>query len=379
MVGKFCTQCGEPVGDVDRFCGSCRTSLTGETVASQRQTLEPVESKVTAVRSPFELVLAAVLGVAFFLPWFSYAGIFTIEGYRIPTLVRSIAQIGQSIEGKPTKETWADLYYLLWAIPLMAGLMGVLLLRGKNVKALQFGSGLLVASPFVYLFIKAPSDSLRGFSFGAYLEVVAGLVCIAIASGLLRPPQRGMRWRTADRVFLGSIALVLVAGVVSTVIAQERERQEFADQFEKFDSGSLTDSVAEDASTSSSSTTPEGETYSWGDEVGFNISEAAGMFQSELLSPTSTVEVPVDIWLFGLDNWTRQLTDGRWSVQQHLDQATASQLDAAITALIPAIVKYRECAAANNGPQKCSQEFGALAAAAKPVESLADELRIFSS
>ena len=232
MVGKFCTNCGEPIGDADRFCGSCRAALTKETIDSQTQIPEPAESKVSAVRSPFELALAVVLGASFFLPWFSYAGFFTIEGYRIPTLVRSIARIGQSIEEQPTKETWADLYYLLWAIPVLAALMGFRLYHGLKVKALQIGTGILVASPFVYLLIKAPSDSLRGLSFGAYLEMGAGLLCLGIGSGLVRPPQRGITWGRKDRVWLSVACVIVIGGLAATLVMQNRQQQDFADRLE---------------------------------------------------------------------------------------------------------------------------------------------------
>src|SRR5204862_349949 len=103
-----------------------------------------------------ENICAAALILAFFLPWVSIGGLFTIPGYKIPDIVQALSGLGSSLAemgnqtGQASQGTPAVTYaiYGLYLIPILAVYFLVRAGTGKSTKGVGLAAGLLPVAAF---------------------------------------------------------------------------------------------------------------------------------------------------------------------------------------------------------------------------------------
>ena len=119
-----------------------------------------------------ENICAAILVIAFFLPWFSLGGLFSISGFNA-------AGIGGAA-------------ILLWLIPLLS--IGVLVsefmdLDKKISTYIAYASG---AVPLIYVLqslFSSVGDFFSTATFGIYLTLVASIGMLLAAFGVIKIPE----------------------------------------------------------------------------------------------------------------------------------------------------------------------------------------------
>ena len=141
-----------------------------------------------------ENLCAAVLILAFFLPWVSIGGLFTIPGYKIPDIIRALSGLGSSLAemgnetGQAAQGTPAVGYaiYLLYLIPLLAVIFLVRAGTGKSTKGAGLATGLLPLAAFAFVFIKGGTASLKVLGFGAFLTIASAIGLLLFVSGVVK-------------------------------------------------------------------------------------------------------------------------------------------------------------------------------------------------
>ena len=140
-----------------------------------------------------DIILAAVLLVAFFLPWFSFLGFITVNGMNI---LDAVQKVHGSIFNPLAKAGFSLPFsvfmpYFLFLIPVFAVLVIVLGLMGRGVKFLSLILGLIPLIEAVYWLIDLRPDLgivVRVMGIGGWLTLLGGLglVLFSFAGGRSR-------------------------------------------------------------------------------------------------------------------------------------------------------------------------------------------------
>jgi len=143
-----------------------------------------------------ENICAIVLVVAFFLPWVSVGGIFSIAGYELPNAV----QWGNAMTATFSESGKVDTnysIYLVYLVPLLAvGVLATDFLKSDE-KVAHYVAIAAGAFPILgllsLLFGNGESFDeeklVRGMTIGVYLTVVAAIVMLLAAFGVIKRPE----------------------------------------------------------------------------------------------------------------------------------------------------------------------------------------------
>jgi len=131
---------------------------------------------------------AAVIVLAFFLPWVKFGG--TFSGYEIPGFASAV--------GKATSlKAWTGkfdinvyLVYALFLVPLGAAAVLVLSFMGKNVRTIAWIPAAMPLAGFVYGLIRAGMDVFSYISIGGWLTIAAALVMALSLLNILKLPGK---------------------------------------------------------------------------------------------------------------------------------------------------------------------------------------------
>lgn len=133
-----------------------------------------------------EMSFAALLILAFFLPWISMGGLITFSGYNIPEAIKGISDIvGIFAEEEVGTPGTVYLAYLLYLIPLLG--LTVIILGFKDIekKIVTILAGALPYIYLIYALIKV-GNIFESASIGLYLTLIAGLCLILSAFGIIK-------------------------------------------------------------------------------------------------------------------------------------------------------------------------------------------------
>lgn len=136
-----------------------------------------------------ETLLALLLGIAFFLPWFTALGT-PVSGYQLLRETLDLeGQMGDVASISDVEGGW--MIYLFWAIPagivvtLVTGLIGA----GSRLFALLTGLAPLVLLALVAADLgESFEELLRFFEIGLWATLILSLLLILAGLGLLRLP-----------------------------------------------------------------------------------------------------------------------------------------------------------------------------------------------
>ena len=127
-----------------------------------------------------ENICAAVIVVAFFLPWVSIGGLFSFSGYSIPGMADMVNTFSEA-----DASAGPGLFYVVYLVPLLA--IGVLLMEylGNNAKMLSLGAGAFNIAGFIYVLVQMEGQ-VSAIGIGLWLTVLASVVMLLGASGVIK-------------------------------------------------------------------------------------------------------------------------------------------------------------------------------------------------
>lgn len=144
--------------------------------------------KRTALPVNLLTIAAAVIIVAFFLPWVKFGGSFS--GYELPDLANSIGKL-------KSFKTWTGRFdinvyfvYSLFLVPLSAVAVIVLSSLGKNAKPAAWVTSVLPLAGLVYGFVRKGADVFSRVEIGGWLTIAAAVVMLLVLLNVLRLPGR---------------------------------------------------------------------------------------------------------------------------------------------------------------------------------------------
>jgi len=121
-------------------------------------------------------ISAAIIVVAFFLPWVKFGG--SYAGYEIPDIARVV--------GKATSlKAWTGkfdinvyLVYVLWLVPICAAAVLVMKVMGKDASLVAWFPAVVPIAGFLYGLVRAGMDIFSYIALGGWLTIIAGLVML---------------------------------------------------------------------------------------------------------------------------------------------------------------------------------------------------------
>ena len=133
-------------------------------------------------------ISAAIIVVAFFLPWVKFGG--TMSGYEIPDFASAV--------GKATSlKAWTGkfdfnvyLVYALFLVPLGAAAVLVLSFMGKDANKVAWIPAVMPLAGFLYGLIRAGMDVFSYIGIGGWLTIVAAGVMVLALLNILKLPGR---------------------------------------------------------------------------------------------------------------------------------------------------------------------------------------------
>lgn len=125
-----------------------------------------------------EIIFAALMFTAFFIPWVKVGGLLYYSGYVIPDALFRLAHLFEVSSGnKSGILVMAYASYLLYLIPLFSIIIIVMSFKNINLKPLSFAAGII---PLIALFysIFEFGNILNNLYAGFYLTLFASLALI---------------------------------------------------------------------------------------------------------------------------------------------------------------------------------------------------------
>ena len=135
-----------------------------------------------------ENICAIVLIVAFFLPWLSFGGMFSVAGYELPNAAEGINALAAAFSESGKVDTNYSVY-LVYLVPLLAvGVLATDYLKSDEKVAhyVAIAAGVFPILGFLSLVIE---NGMEGLAIGIYLTVVAAIVMLLAAFGVIKRPE----------------------------------------------------------------------------------------------------------------------------------------------------------------------------------------------
>ena len=145
------------------------------------------KSRVTI---PVDLVTigAAVIVVAFFLPWIKLGGSFA--GYEIPDIAHAAAKATSLKSWTGKFDINVYLVYSLFLVPISAVLIIAFGAIGKDRRIPAWIAGVMPVAGFVYGFIRLQFDVFPRIGLGGWLTIAAGMVILLALLKVIKMPGK---------------------------------------------------------------------------------------------------------------------------------------------------------------------------------------------
>ena len=135
-----------------------------------------------------ENICAIVLVVAFFLPWVSFGGMFSVAGYELPNAAEGINAMAAAFSESGEVDTNYGIY-LVYLVPLLAvGVLATDYLKSDEKVAhyVAIAAGVLPLLGFLYMLQR---NGMQGMAIGIYLTVLASIVMLLATFGVIKRPE----------------------------------------------------------------------------------------------------------------------------------------------------------------------------------------------
>jgi hypothetical protein len=143
------------------------------------------------ITMPVDLITigAAVMVVAFFLPWIKLGGSFA--GYEIPDIAHAAAKATSLKSWTGKFDINVYLVYSLFLVPISAAAIIVFGAMGKDRTPVAWIAAVMPIAGFVYGFIRLQFDMFPRLGLGGWLTVAAAvLILLALLNVLKMPGKR---------------------------------------------------------------------------------------------------------------------------------------------------------------------------------------------
>jgi len=129
---------------------------------------------------------AAIIVVAFFLPWVKFGGSFA--GYEIPDIAHMVGKMTslKSWTGKFDLDVY--LVYALFLVPISAAAVLVFGVLGKDVTLPAWVAATLPLAGFVYGVLRQGVDVFPRIGFGGWLTIAAAAVMLLALLKVIKLP-----------------------------------------------------------------------------------------------------------------------------------------------------------------------------------------------
>lgn len=132
---------------------------------------------------------AAIIIVAFFLPWVKFGGSFA--GYEIPDIARSVGKLTSMKAWTGKFDINVYLVYALWLVPLSAVGVFILGVMGKDVRPAAWVAAVMPLAGFVYGILRMGLDVFPRIGTGGWLTIAAATLMLLALLNLVRFPGKG--------------------------------------------------------------------------------------------------------------------------------------------------------------------------------------------
>ncbi len=129
---------------------------------------------------------AAVIVVAFFLPWVKFGGSFS--GYEIPDIAKSVGKVTSLKSWTGGFDINVYLVYALFLVPLSAVGVIVLSVMKKNAEPAAWVAAVMPLAGFVYGLIRMGLDIFGRIGIGGWLTIAAAAVILLALLNVIRLP-----------------------------------------------------------------------------------------------------------------------------------------------------------------------------------------------
>lgn len=142
------------------------------------------------ISMPVDLITigAAVMVVAFFLPWIKLGGSFA--GYEIPDIAHAAAKATSLKSWTGKFDINVYLVYSLFLVPVSAVAIIVFGAMGKDRILVAWIAAVMPIAGFVYGFIRLQFDMFPRLGLGGWLTVAAAVVILLALLNVLKMPGK---------------------------------------------------------------------------------------------------------------------------------------------------------------------------------------------
>lgn len=151
------------------------------------------------INIPIDLVTisAAVIVVAFFLPWVRYG--VSYSGYEIPAIARMVAKLTSFKAWTGRFDINVYLVYLLFIVPLGAAAVLVLSAMNKSVRIPAMVVAALPLAGFLYGLIRVGFKIFSYIGLGGWLTIIAAAVMALALASIIQMPGKSAGRRARRR------------------------------------------------------------------------------------------------------------------------------------------------------------------------------------
>ena len=196
----FCSNCGAPLGDQDKFCKACGTPVSVQPAAPQPAPAQPVAAPAPAVQQPVPQPVAAA-------PIAQPVSAAVPVAQPLPQPAPALA----NAKGGPRRACF------------VVGLITCILLIIETLPALAIGCTMLIAGPIGMIFGASNSEDLLGYGLliclggfilmdMAIISIVFNGICTKITAK--RPASKCRALRMAAAIMVLADAAIVIAPVI---------------------------------------------------------------------------------------------------------------------------------------------------------------------
>ena len=208
----FCSNCGAPLGDQDKFCKACGTPVSVQPAAPQPAPAQPVAAPAPAVQQPVPQPVAAA-PIAQPVP--AAAPVAQPVPQPAPVYQQPVTAAPQpalaNAKGGPRRACF------------VVGLITCILLIIETLPALAIGCTMLIAGPIGMIFGASNSEDLLGYGLliclggfilmdMAIISIVFNGICTKITAK--RPASKCRALRMAAAIMVLADAAIVIAPVI---------------------------------------------------------------------------------------------------------------------------------------------------------------------
>lgn len=197
----FCSNCGAPLGDQDKFCKACGTPVSVQPAAPQPAPAQPVAAPAPAVQQPVPQPVAAPVAQPVPQP---------APVYQQPVTAAPQPALANA-KGGPRRACF------------VVGLITCILLIIETLPALAIGCTMLIAGPIGMIFGASNSEDLLGYGLliclggfilmdMAIISIVFNGICTKITAK--RPASKCRALRMAAAIMVLADAAIVIAPVI---------------------------------------------------------------------------------------------------------------------------------------------------------------------